>query len=90
MNTTVKEEEVVIVYDENQPRRLWRLGMIVSTIEGTDGNVRDAHVRVLSKKDRTMIIQRPIQHLYPLEVGNTDEEPNNSADCTPDSTQEET
>ena len=37
-----------------------------------------------------MIIQRPIQHLYPLEVGTIDEELNNSADCTPDSTQEET
>ena len=37
VNTTVKEGEVVTMYDENQPRRLWRLGMIVSTIEGTDG-----------------------------------------------------
>ena len=91
VNTAVKEGEVVTtVYDENQPRRLWRLGMIVSTIEGTDGNIRDAHVGVLSKKDRTMIIQRPIRHLYPLEVGTIDEEPNNSADCTPDSTQEKT
>ena len=38
VNTTVKEGEVVTtVYDENQLRRLWRLGTIVSTIEGTDG-----------------------------------------------------
>ena len=37
-----------------------------------------------------MIIQRPIQHLYPLEVDTTNEELNNSADCTPDSKQEET
>ena len=37
-----------------------------------------------------MIIQRPIQHLYPLEVGTTNEQPNSSADCIPDSMQEET
>ena len=45
------------MYDENQSRGLWRLGRIVSTIEGTDGDVRGACVRVLSKKGRTMIIQ---------------------------------
>ena len=86
MNTPVKEREVVTVYDKNQPRRLWRLGRIVSTIEGTDGNVRAACVWVLSKKGRTMITQRSIQHLYPLEVGTTDEEPNNSAECATNST----
>ena len=89
MNITVKEGEVVTVCDENQPRELWRLGRIVSTIEGPDGNIRGARVRVLSKKGRTTIIQQPIQHLYPLEVGTTNEEPNNSNDCTPDSTQQE-
>ena len=57
VNTTVKEGEVVTVYDKNQPRELWRLGRIVSTIERTDGNVRGARVQVLSKKGRTTIIQ---------------------------------
>lgn len=37
-----------------------------------------------------MIIQRPIQHLYPSEAGTTDEEPNNSVDYTHDLAQEET
>ena len=36
---------------------LWRLGRIVSIIEGTDGNMRGAHVQILSKKSQTMIIQ---------------------------------
>ena len=57
VNTTLKEGEVVTVYDKNQPRGLWRLSRIMSTIEGTDGNIRGAHVHVLSKKGRTMIIQ---------------------------------
>ena len=52
-------------------------------------NTRGSRLRVLSKKVRTTIIQRPIQHLYPLEVGTTDEEPNNYDDCTPNSTQKE-
>ena len=45
------------MYDKNQPRGLWRLGRIVNTIEGTDGNVTGARVQVLSKKGQTMIIQ---------------------------------
>ena len=35
------------MYDENQSRGLWRLGRIVSSIEGTDGDIRGACVRVL-------------------------------------------
>ena len=57
VNTTVKKGEVVSVYDEDQPRGLWRLGRILSTIKGTDGNVKGVRVLVLSKKSRTMIIQ---------------------------------
>ena len=63
---------------------------MMSTIEGTDENVRSACVWVLSKKGQTKIIQQTIQGLYPLEVGTTDEELNNSADCTPDLMQKET
>lgn len=58
----------MVVFEENQPRSLWRLGKIVTVIKGSDGNVRGVHVQVLSKKGRVNIIHRPIQHLYPLEV----------------------
>ena len=57
---------------------------------GNKWNVRGGHVWVLSNKGQTMIIQRLIQHLYPLEVGIADEESKDSADCTPDSVQRET
>ena len=50
VNTIVKEGEVVSMYDEDQPRGLWRLGRIVSTIKGTDGKVKGVRVLVLSKK----------------------------------------
>ena len=69
VNATVEENEVVIVYDENQPRSLWRLGRVESTLQGTDGKIRGARVRVQSKTGRSTVLQRPIQHLYPLEVG---------------------
>ena len=51
-------------------------------IKGTDGRVRGARVRVLSKRGKPTILQRPIQRLYPLEIrdcidgDNRGEEPN--------------
>ena len=46
-----------------------------------DGEVRSAHVKVQSKTGRTTILKRPIQHLYPLEVG-----VRNPVDAPPEST----
>ena len=63
LKTTLKEGEVVTMYDENQHRGLWRLGRIVSTIDRRDRNVRGARVQVLSKKGQTMITQCPIQNV---------------------------
>ena len=66
---TVQEGQIVTVYDEGQPRGLWRVGRIEKVIPGTDGMIRSARVRVQSKTGRTTVLKRPIQHLYPLEIG---------------------
>ena len=63
--------EAVIIYDEGQPRGLWRLGRVVAVIHSEDGGVRAASVKVLSSTGRPTILRRPIQHLYPLEVRKT-------------------
>ena len=64
----VKEGAVVIVYEQGSPRGLWRIGRIEGVIKGHDGGARAAHVRVQSRSGRPIILKRPIQHLYPLEI----------------------
>ena len=66
--------DIVIVHDENQPRGLWKLGKIEELIQGADGNVRGAIVKMPSGGQSTL--RRSVQHLYPLEIrasgGNAD------------------
>ena len=60
--------EVVIVHDEHLPRGLWKLGRIQETIEGRDGQIRGATIK-MAKRDRQQdLLRRPIQLLYPLEL----------------------
>lgn len=66
---TVKEGQVVTVYDEGHPRGMWRLGKIEGVTRSHDGMIRSARVKVQSKTGRTTVLKRPVQHLYPLEVG---------------------
>ena len=60
--------DIVVVYEPELPRTLWRLGKVEHLIRGSDGAVRDALVRVNSGKKNTSFLRRPTQHLYPLEV----------------------
>ena len=64
----VREDQIVTVYDEGQPRGLWRVGKIEGVIQGHDGGIRGARVCVQSKTGRATVLKRPILHLYPLEV----------------------
>ena len=74
--------DIVIVHDENYPRGLWKLGKVESLLPGADGNVRGAFVRVQSSGQRSSLLKRPIQRLYPLEVRTSEEvpSPNPSSD----------
>lgn len=60
--------DVVLLYDESLPRTLWKLALVEGLIQGKDGLVRGARIRVRSGKDKFLSLQRPIQHLYPLEI----------------------
>ena len=70
-NRPIQQDEPVIVYDEAQPRGLWRLGRVTRLLRGGDGEVRAAEVKVHSKTGTPTVLRRPIQHLYPLEVRDT-------------------
>ena len=59
--------EVVLIKEEQTNRRKWKLGRIVSLIEGRDGIMRGATIRVISGGNPREI-QRPIQKLYSMEL----------------------
>ena len=78
-NATVKHPvlsvgEVVIVHDERLPRGLWKLGRIQEVMKGRDGQVRGATVRMANRDRQQVLLHRPIQLLYPLEVECVDDE----------------
>ena len=65
---TVSVGDVVVIHDEHLPRGLWKLGKIVSVMKGRDGFVRGATVKIGNKDGQKVLLNRPIQLLYPLEV----------------------
>ena len=67
-HSDIKIGDIVIVHDEHLPCLLWKLGKIEALREGQDGNVRAATVKIGNADGRQVILNRPIQLLYPLEV----------------------
>ena len=59
----IQIDDVVIVYDEKQPRHLWQLGRVESLIAGSDGLIRGALVKLGKTGSK---INRPVNKLYPL------------------------
>ena len=60
---TPRRGTAVIIKDENKNRNTWKLGVVRETIKGKDGIVRGARVKTANGE-----LERPIQHLYPLEL----------------------
>ncbi|KAL5516727.1 hypothetical protein EMCRGX_G002133 [Ephydatia muelleri] len=59
--------DVVLIYDADQPRTMWRMGRVESLLQSSDGNVRGASLPV-SSGSKSTLLRRPIQQLYPLET----------------------
>ena len=59
------KNDLVLLYEEKQPRQKWLLGKIVDLIPSQDGQIRGA--RVLLGKSRNTV-DRPVNRLYPLET----------------------
>ena len=61
--------DIVIVQDENNPRRnTWKIAIVEELVKGQDGETRGAKVRKASRKGKPEILNRPLQKLYPLEI----------------------
>lgn len=60
---TLAVGDVVVIQSPEQNRNCWPLGIVEQLIEGRDGVVRGARLRAGRSH-----LERPIQHLYPLEL----------------------
>ena len=84
---TLSEGHIVLVHSDKFSRGFWKLAKIHQLIQGSDGHVRAAIIKLPGKGNQTKLIRRPLQCLYPLEldyVGCDDKE--RSAKETKDST----
>ena len=61
--TTLSQGEVVLIKGEERNRGMWKIGIVEQLIPGRDGIVRA--VRLRAGKSH---LERPVQHLYPLEL----------------------
>ena len=59
-----KVGEIVILQDENMPRRTWKLALIKEFIHSKDGQIRSVKIELPNK----LVLSRAINHLYPLEI----------------------
>ena len=66
----IKKGDVVIVHQDKLPRSQWKMGLILELYEGRDGYVRSCKLRTTSQTGRLVILNRPINKLYPLEIPN--------------------
>lgn len=71
---TARVNDIVIVHDEKHSRGLWRVGRVTHLVRGKDGKVRGAKVRVAERGKKPTTIRRPLQKLYPIEIGDQDVE----------------
>ena len=72
----ISKGTVVSVQEDNQPRGSWKLGKIEEVHTGNDGKVRGCKVKVITNTGKPSFINRPINHLYPLEVVESDSSSN--------------
>lgn len=91
---TPKVNDVVIVRNENTPRRTWRLGRILRVKRSTrDGVVREVQVLTTNNSGKRSLINRSPTFLVPLEVGTEylqakDQEPVEEPDFEVDTNEE--
>ena len=67
--------DVVIILDE-QPRAMWKLGIVEELLIGADGENRAAVLRVSNQGRASKCLRRPVQRLYPIQMAVTTTEKN--------------
>ena len=59
-----KVGDVVLLYEDKQPKHMWKMGRIEETFMGRDGKISSCAIRLPSR----LVLRRPVQLIYPLEV----------------------
>ena len=52
----IKLGEIMLVFDEHQPRSFWKLGKVIRLIKGSDQEIRGAVVRVHSREQELIYL----------------------------------
>ena len=60
---TLKQGDVVLIKGEERNRGKWKIGVVDQMFEGRDGVIRAVRLRAGKS-----FMERPVQHLYPLEL----------------------
>ena len=64
--------DIVTVHEEGLKKGFWKIGRIENLIKGQDDLVRGAELRISSRGKKPLVIKRPLQSLFPLEVNATE------------------
>ena len=59
----------MLLYDDSLPRSFWKLARVKELITGQDGSTCGAVLKVSTRSGGTTTLRRPVQLLYPLELG---------------------
>ena len=63
--------DTVTVHEEGLEKGFWKIGQIENLIKGQDDIVCGAELRISSRGKKPLVIKRPLQSLFPLEVNAT-------------------
>ena len=74
-----KVGDVVVIHEDSKKRVLWKLGRVVELLRGKDNVARGAKVKTDSRYSGG-IIERPLQKLFPLEMGRGEMDNENAND----------
>ena len=65
--------DIVLLKKDSTARCKWKLAKVEELIQGADGKVRAAVVKVASSDKRPVYLRRAVQHLIPIEVNTSDD-----------------
>ena len=57
--SVIKTGDIVCIYEDSVARRFWRLGKVKELVQGSDGQVKGAAIKLGDKGKRSNIIRRP-------------------------------
>ena len=71
MSSVIAVGNVAVLKNDSMKRQFWKLAFVQQLLEGNDGAVRAAIIRVVDPEGKSSLLRRSIKHLIPIEVVNT-------------------